>query len=101
MSSIPQARLAATLIAAFAVAGPALAAPRVGAQSTPAGAALSEQQTVKSTNHRPAFTVLGVPVVIAAPVDAPYNAAAAYSTYAGQPGFGPNAVLANSVGSAP
>ena len=58
-------------------------------------------QTVRNSNQQPAFHVFGIPVVIAAPLDAPYNSADAYSTYAGQPGYGPNAVLAASLGGTP
>ena len=76
-------------------AGPSSNFP--GAAITP-GAALSSYQSVRQPTQAPLFHLFGIPVVIAAPVDAPYNSASAYSTYAGQPGYGPNAVLAASVG---
>lgn len=74
---------------------------RATANAANGGGALDSQQTVKGQNQKPSFHVLGTPVIINAPVDAPYNAASAYSTYAGQPAYGPNAVLANSVQGAP
>ena len=59
------------------------------------GAATGDLQTTRNRNQpAPVGTVLGVPVVITSPLDAPYNAASAYTTYEGQSGFGPNAVLA-------
>ena len=62
---------------------------------------LYSTQTVRNPNQKPAFQVLGVPVVISAPVAPPYGATDEYSTYAGQPGGGPNAILAESVGATP
>ncbi len=91
----------------LAAAAPALAqnaAITVGgtASASNGGRATGEMQTNQSRNQAaPVGTVLGVPVVISAPVDAPYNSAAAYSTYEGQPGYGPNAVLAASDAGAP
>jgi hypothetical protein len=69
--------------------------------SVSTGVALSAQQTTKSYNQAPVAHVFGTPLVISSPVDAPYNADAAYSTYEGQPGYGPNAVLANGNAGAP
>ncbi len=87
-------------------AGPAVAqsvAARggVGAR-VPAGAPSGAMtQTTKSFTQAPVGRIFGVPVVISAPVDAPYDSAASYSTFEGQPGGGPNALLAASIGSAP
>ena len=63
--------------------------------------ALATTQTARNRNQAPAFHILGIPVVIQAPVSAPYNSEAAYSTFAGQPGQGPNAILAASDGGVP
>ncbi len=66
------------------------------------GAATGDLQSTKDRNQpAPVGTVLGVPVVITSPLDAPYNAASAYTTYEGQSGFGPNAVLAAGDAGAP
>ena len=91
----------------LASAAPALAqSTSLSAGSTgivsPGGVATDNLQTTKGRNQpAPVGTVLGVPVVITAPLDAPYNAAAAYSTYEGQSGFGPNAVLAGGAAGSP
>ena len=94
----------AAIAAAFAA--PAFAqqaALSVGgtATATGGGGASVDMQTNQNRNQAPIGSVLGVPVVITAPVDAPYNAAGAYSTWEGQSGFGPNAVLAASDAGAP
>jgi hypothetical protein len=103
-------RIAGLVAASLVFAAPAMAQSfgSVGGPSTSAPTAhvspphaLSNTQTTRNPNQAPAFHVFGAPVVISAPVDAPYNAAAAYGTYAGQPGYGPNAVMAASVGGAP
>lgn len=65
------------------------------------GSHISTEQTARGIQRAPVGSLLGVPVYVSAPVDAPYNAASAYSTYAGQPGFGPNALLAASVVGSP
>ena len=91
---------AAPAVAQTVAASGGGAAGHPGSAST-SNHALSTMQTVRNRNQQPAFRVFGAPVVIAAPVDAPYNSADAYSTYAGQPGYGPNAVLAASLGGTP
>ncbi len=86
-------------------AGPALAqtvaasgglSPGNPGTASTASQSLSTTQTVRNHNQTPAFHVLGIPVVIQAPVDAPYSSADAFTTYEGQPGQGPNALLAAS-----
>ena len=58
-------------------------------------------QNVRGTNNREVFQVLGLSGVIAAPVTPAYNADATYHTFAGQPGNGANAVLAQSMDGSP
>ncbi len=91
------------------IAGPAMAQSVTASGGTPAGVptpgrtqshAFSTSQTARNRNQAPAFHLFGAPVVIQAPVDAPYDAAA-FSTYEGQPGQGPNALLAASNGGQP
>lgn len=104
-STMPRLAFVAIALAWAGVASPSASAQQLSARSTAnasnGGGALASQQTVKGQNQRPAFHAFGTPVIINAPVDAPYNSASAYSTYAGQPAYGPNAVLANSVQGAP
>lgn len=57
------------------------------------------EQTLGHTRHAPVGSVFGIPIYVSSPVNAPYNAAAAYSTYAGQPGGGEDAILSQSVAS--
>ncbi len=101
-------RLMAAVAALACVAGPAAMAQTVSASAGTGGTAslatpnaLATTQTARHRNQAPAFHIFGVPVVIQAPVNAPYNSEAAYSTFAGQPGQGPNAILAASDGGVP
>ena len=100
-------RSAAVIALALAAAAPAYAQSAVLSRSGTAsaangGAATGEMQTNIGRNQAaPVVHLFGAPVVITAPVDAPYNSASAFSTYEGQPGYGPNAVLAASDGGAP
>lgn len=100
-------RTAALAALAVLTAAPAFAqqaALSVGgtATATGGGGASADMQTNKNRNQAaPVGTVLGVPVLITAPVDAPYNSAGAYATFEGQPGFGPNAVINASDAGAP
>ena len=58
-------------------------------------------QNTRGTNNREVFQVLGFEGEIAAPVTPAYNADATYRTFAGQPGNGANAVLAQTIDGAP
>ena len=58
-------------------------------------------QSARGTNNREVFQVLGFSGEIAAPVTPAYNDQATYRTFAGQPGNGANAVLAQSIDGAP
>ena len=58
-------------------------------------------QTIRGNNNQPIFQVLGFTGQIAAPVDAAYNSENTYNTFAGQPGRGSTAVLANSMDGSP
>jgi len=58
-------------------------------------------QTTHGTNNKEVFRVLGLSGQIAAPVNAPYNSSGTYSTFAGQPANGQNAILAQSIDGAP
>lgn len=63
---------------------------------------LDAHQTTRGTsNHHEVFRVLGMSGVIAAPVTPAYNGDATYTTFAGQPGNGMTAVLAQSIDGAP
>ena len=62
---------------------------------------IDASQNVRGTNNREIFQVLGLSGEIAAPVTPAYNADAAYHTFAGQPGNGANAVLAQSMDGSP
>ena len=107
MTTISATTLAAgTLALGLLVAAPAFAhradlAVSGSASAIGDGGATADMQTTKNRNQRPIGELFGAPVVISAPVDAPYNSSAAYGTYEGQPGYGPNAVLAASNESAP
>ena len=92
------ALLAAPALAQTATVG---AASNGGTASVLSPHALSTMQTTRNRNQAPAFHIFGVPVVIQAPVTPPYNADAAYTTFAGQPGQGPNAVIAASQAGTP
>ncbi len=59
------------------------------------------QQSIGTGPRHILFDVAGYDGVISAPVTPPYNAAATYRTYAGQPGNGRNAVLAQTTDGAP
>ena len=58
-------------------------------------------QSARGTDNREVFRVLGFSGEIAAPVTPAYNDQATYRTFAGQPGNGANAVLAQSIDGAP
>ena len=58
-------------------------------------------QNARGTDNREVFRVLGFSGEIAAPVTPAYNDQATYRTFAGQPGNGANAVLAQSIDGAP
>ncbi len=58
-------------------------------------------QNTRGTNNREVFQVLGFEGEIAAPVAPAYDAEATYRTFAGQPGNGANAVLAQTIDGAP
>ena len=58
-------------------------------------------QNARGTNNREVFRVLGFSGEIAAPVTPAYNDQATYRTFAGQPGNGANAVLAQTIDGAP
>ncbi len=58
-------------------------------------------QNTRGTGNREVFQVLGLSGEIAAPVTPAYNADATYRTFAGQPGNGANAVLAQTIDGAP
>ena len=47
------------------------------------------------------MSILGIPLRVAAPVTPPYNGNATYSTFAGQPANGKNAILQQSIDGAP
>lgn len=59
------------------------------------------QQPIASGSRHALFDVAGYDGVIYSPVTPPYNAAATYRTYAGQPGHGADAVAALGVDGAP
>ncbi|MGI4747057.1 MAG: hypothetical protein ACRYGI_16830 [Janthinobacterium lividum] len=59
------------------------------------------QQTPRNTNNREIFRVLGLSTQVSAPVTPAYNGDATYSTFAGQPGNGQNAILAQSINGSP
>lgn len=59
------------------------------------------QQTPRNTNHRELFRVLGLSAQVSAPVTPAYNGDATYTTFAGQPGNGQSAILAQSMNGSP
>ena len=59
------------------------------------------QQTIGTGSRHPLFDVAGYDGVIFAPVTPPYNAAATYTTYAGQPGRGTTNAMAQGTDGAP
>lgn len=61
----------------------------------------AHQTTRGINNHHEVFQVLGMSGVIAAPVTPSYNGDATYTTFAGQPGNGMTAILAQSIDGAP
>ena len=104
--------------AAVLAAGPAFAqasvqtAPVPRASATTASGDVTRQagpglppvdanQTIRGTNNTQLFQVLGFSGQIAAPVNADYNADHTYQTFAGQPGRGSTAILAESMDGSP
>ncbi len=63
--------------------------------------ATARQTTSTGTGWRSPVSILGMPLRIAAPVTPAYNNAAAFSTFAGQPENGKDAVLQQSIDGAP
>ncbi len=59
------------------------------------------QSTSTGTGSGSAVSILGMPLRIAAPVNAPYSGNAAYSTFAGQAATGKELVLQQSIDGAP
>ncbi len=59
------------------------------------------QQTIGTGSRHPLFDVAGYDGVIFAPVTPPYDSAATYTTYAGQPGRGTTNVMAQGTDGAP
>lgn len=59
------------------------------------------QQTPRNTNHKELFRVLGLSAQVSAPVTPAYNADSTYTTFAGQPGRGQTAILAQSMNGSP
>jgi hypothetical protein len=97
MNTIRTAAIGAVLMAA--AAGPACAQTIHAGTASTSNQTSVNSQTARNRNQAPAYHVLGVPVVISAPVTAPYGDA--YGTYAGQPAYGPNALLSASVAGVP
>ena len=58
-------------------------------------------QNTRGTNNHEIFRVLGFSGQIAAPVTPSYNDQATYQTFAGQPGRGETAIMAQSIDGAP
>ena len=58
-------------------------------------------QTTRSTDNHEVFRILGLSGQINAPVTPSYNADATYHTYAGQPGNGQSAILAQGTDGSP
>ncbi|GBQ88726.1 hypothetical protein AA13595_2465 [Gluconacetobacter johannae DSM 13595] len=76
--------------------------PAVTAVGGPGLPSIEARQTPREPNSVPShFSVFGVPVKFNAPVTPPYNAAFTYSTYAGQPGRGWDAVGAEGAAGQP
>ena len=63
--------------------------------------ATARQSTTTGTGSPSSVSILGIPLRAAAPVTPAYNGNAAYSTFAGQPMTGKDAVLQQSVDGAP
>lgn len=61
----------------------------------------ARQSTSTGTGSESPITILGMPLRVAAPVTEPYNSTASYSTFAGQPMSGKDAVLQQSIDGAP
>ena len=61
----------------------------------------ARQSTSTGTGSGSRFSVLGMPLRVAAPVTAPYNSSATSNTFAGQPANGKDAVLQQSIDGAP
>ncbi len=61
----------------------------------------ARQSTSTGTGSGSRFSVLGLPLRIAAPVTAPYDSSATMNTFAGQPANGKDAVLQQSIDGAP
>ena len=112
--------ISAALALAFtaAAAAPALAqatvqsAPVPRASATSATSDVTRQagpglppvdagQTIRGTRNTQLFQVLGFSGQVAAPVNADYNADHTYQTFAGQPGRGSTAILAESMDGTP
>ena len=109
----------AALLALAAIApasGQALRSPSAGSVaagntadrnsvSTPASTGLpsatARQTTTTGTGSRSGVSILGIPLRAAAPVVPPYDNGAVYSTFAGQPATGKDAVLQQSIDGAP
>lgn len=70
-------------------------------EQAPGLPSVDASQNTRGTNNREVFQVLGFEGEIAAPVTPAYNADATYRTFAGQPGNGANAVLAQTIDGAP
>lgn len=111
------AALGALSVAMIAAASPAGAqsqrntapGPTSGASSSstitneqaPGMPPIDAHQNTRGTDNREVFRVLGMSGVIAAPVAPAYNGDATYSTFAGDPANGRNAILAQSIDGAP
>ena len=63
--------------------------------------ATARQTTSTGTGWHSPVSILGMPLRVAAPVTPAYNNAAAYSTFAGQPENGKDAVMQQSIDGAP
>ena len=61
----------------------------------------ARQSTSTGTGSGSRFSVLGLPLRVAAPVTAPYQSSATATTFAGQPANGKDAVLQQSIDGAP
>ena len=70
-------------------------------QQGPGMPPVDAQQTPRNTNHRELFRVLGLSAQVSAPVTPPYNGDNTYTTFAGQPGRGQTAILAQSMNGSP
>ena len=61
----------------------------------------ARQSTSTGTGSGSAYSVLGMPLRVAAPVTPSYNNSAAYTTFAGQPMTGKDAIMQQSIDGAP